>query len=303
MSLGHSEDIFLSYDFEDEKQLDFPSIEIEKSNEVTHAYYGINLDRELDSDNEKIKLQKIVTLPKGTKVKLSGYIVAKEFFESIRFKSAGNKTNEAEMKTILNSHDSIKINNYLFKIAEKWRTPEDDTETAWAAKKIQDLKTDDSVSSTATIPTGFIEVMPERNEAFKGKENVRFFIPLKEIKKLSMNPKNSELKLKKAVAILAFKRLRSSLNFGDLNDDKIAEIDQLETKLSAPCTENCIINNRFPLLGDFVVNTFKATLAAALNEDLVIGDEYNLKILKSLEEQVHLIFGACPQFKNVLLSK
>lgn len=294
-------DEIYTHSIEDEKQMDFPGIEVIGSEKKRVHYYTLKLNPQENEYGEKVSASYSVTLPAGTSVKISGYIIARELMDSIKFKSIGNKTNEKEIRNLLNSENPAKMFAYILRISEKWRVPENDKEEQVAQKKIDQGHTNDIGNETASIATGYIEVMPEKSKQFEKMKDVRFFIPLKDIRNLALNEKEASFKLRKATTLLAFKRLKSNLNFPDLSEEEVKKIDTLESALVSDCSNICFLNKSLPKLGDFIIDINKAISKAAANEKMAAGEEYNLEIMNGLKKMIDQLSEGCPNYKALTL--
>lgn len=278
-----------------ERQHEFPGIEVLGAGKKAQLYYSLKQIPEVQESGEKIRLSDSLTVPAGTSVKISGYILAKEFMEALKFNSIGNKSNEREIRSLLNSKDPSKMYNFILKVAEKWRTPENQKEEDAAQKKIDKSKTEDIVGQTPSVPTGLIEVViPKDIENFSKLEDIRFFIPIEEIKGLKINIKDASLQLRKATTVLAFKRLKNEINFPDLLPEQLEKIDAIELALISNCSDNCFLDKN--KLGDFIVNTYKTVAKVARNENLLSGEKNNKVIINGLKNIIKEVSAGCPNY-------
>jgi hypothetical protein len=230
---------FMKSEVENEKQTDFPGIKID--NHDAPELYAISLDH--DADDPKYHFEKVAPLKKGTSLQISSYIVAKDLIDSLDVVSVSNKTNRKELKEVMDSKDKTKLTKFILQMAEKLRTAENDKEQKILNDLIKKNKTGDDPKTTVKFKSGFIEVKPFEES------DTRYFIPLSHLKNLSIDVEEGKVKLLQSMNLLAFKKIRSNVNFGYLSDDETKELEDLENNLTSACNKQCMLKDQAELSG------------------------------------------------------
>ena len=232
----------------------FPSINFITNSNSPISMYAINLDKSstpsVPVTNDYV-FDKRTQLPPGTELELNGYVIAVELLDLANFESLGNKSDRQSTIDIFNSRDPQKINDFFIKFAEKYRGAKTPEEYEQLKKAIAIRGTGDDPGSTNFFPTGMIEVSP-----LNANDRTRFFIKLEDINRIQLNPKKSKIKVLNSVTLLGFQNLATNINYGDLDDETIAVIDNSEKLLSSPCADGKCLNKVSADLGSFVDNIF-----------------------------------------------
>ncbi|MGE3609037.1 MAG: hypothetical protein AB7I27_05575 [Bacteriovoracaceae bacterium] len=224
---------YMKNEIEDEKQTDFPGIVI-NGHTVTDLY-SINLDGDAVSNYD---FKKTASLESGTFLKINSYILAKEIFDSINIKSASSKIDRSKLEAILDSKDDQQLNQFFLDMTEKLRLAQNSTELKLLTEIINKKKTEEDPLTTLHFKTGFIEVMPLDDS------DIRYFVPIGNLKSVSIDARTGKLKLLQAMTLLSFKKLKSSLNFGDVSADEERELNDLERALTSACNQECAMNKQ-----------------------------------------------------------
>lgn len=266
---------YLSHDIENEKQGDFPGLAI--SIKERPILYVVDINKTSSKSpissadyvfEEKMKLNA------GAKVKISSYIIAKDLLDSVNFNSLSKKTSRKEIVSVLNSGNTKAIKDLLLKLAEKKRGAKDENELQKIQNEIDKSKSGDDPASLAFFQTGMIEVLPLNSEEFKGKENVRFFIPLDKIEDLDLSQGEAKASVIKSVSLLGFKNIKMNINFGALPVETIQLIDEAEANFQNFCQGSCPIQDNFGF-GDFMNDVISISTYSLINEPDLDFDKIN----------------------------
>lgn len=256
---------YLKNEIENEKQTDFPGVQID--GKVESDLYAINLDGEESGYN----FEKKATLPSGTTLKINSYVLAKEILDYLDIKTVTSKTNKEELKKVLSSNDKKLVTDFFYKLSEKLRPVNSEKELALIKKEIAKRKTQDAPDETLFFKTGFIEVSPLE------KTDVRYFVPLDKIKNLQIIPEEGKVKLLQSLTLLSFKKIKANLNAGYFSEDELKDFEKLEGELTSACNSNCVLKGA---PADLLENLLRPTQydylkeldAVAINTKTLIGE-------------------------------